>query len=548
MTNPPSLPKPSSRRGGPKSKFRPAVAKAMRKPLAENGPAKPGKVYLVGAGPGDPGLMTLRGAEVLKNADAVVYDNLASFDFLDMAKPNAKVVYAGKTGSNHSMSQEAINDLLVRLGQSGLSVVRLKGGDPYIFGRGGEEALALFEAKIPFEVVPGVSSAVAAPAAAGIPLTHRDLSSQAVILTGHEKPGKAKSSHDWEALAKMGTLSIVMGAENLSKIAELLIEGGKPPDTPAALIQWGTTPKQKVASAPLGSIAAAAEKAGLGPPAVLVVGKVAELRSRLSWFEKRPLFGKKIMVTRARAQASKLSAAFRDLGAKTLERPLIEIFPLQPEKSLNWRFEKLSSYSWLILTSPNGAEVFLKALFSSGRDARALACLKIAVIGPGTAESLSQFGLKADLTPESFVAEGRAQAFEALNEPSKGSCLLPRAKAARDVLQVELEKLGYKVDAVPIYATIPASLADGLSVDLLLGDPPDLTTLTSSSTAESLAQIIAPEDRRHLPIASIGPITSKTARELGFNVVVESPVSTIPALAEAAVEYLANLPEKPRQG
>jgi uroporphyrinogen III methyltransferase/synthase len=482
--------------------------------------------------------MTLRGAELIAKADSIVYDYLASPDFLNLAKPDAQLVYAGKIGSDHAMPQEEINRLLVALGKSGKLVVRLKGGDPYVFGRGGEEALALSEEGVPFEVVPGVSSAAAAPAAAGIPLTHRDLSSQVCIMTGHEKPGKENSAHDFAALAKMGTLSIVMGAKNLKKIAESLIEAGKPPSTPAAMIQWGHTPRQRAVSAPLSELASAAEKEGLGPPSVLVVGEVVRLRESLSWYERRPLFGRRILVTRTRSQASELSKLLTELGAEAIERPVIEIEPLEPEKALAGSFEKLSSYSWLILTSPNGASIFMEALLKKGLDGRALGGLKIAAIGPGTAQALGRFGLKADLLPAAFVAEGLVCAFEGLKEKTKGLCLLPRAQAARDALPEGLSKLGYQLDIVPVYRTVKANWGEGDFAKELLAAPPHLTTLTSSSTAEGLADIIEPQCRHLLPVASIGPVTTSAAKSLGFNVLVESPASTIPALAQAIAASL----------
>jgi uroporphyrinogen III methyltransferase/synthase len=483
--------------------------------------------------------MTLRGAELIAKADSIVYDYLASPDFLSLAKPQAELVYAGKIGSHHAMPQEEISRLLVTLGKSGKIVVRLKGGDPYVFGRGGEEALALFNEGVPFEVVPGVSSAVAAPAAAGIPLTHRDLSSQVCIMTGHEKPGKESSAHDFAALAKMGTLSIVMGAKNLKTIADSLIKAGKPPSTPAAMIEWGHTPRQRAVSAPLSELSAAAEREGLGPPSVLVVGEVVRLRESLSWYERRPLFGRKILVTRTRTQASELSKLLTELGAEAIEKPVIEIKPLEPEKALAGAFQKLARYSWLILTSPNGASIFMEALLGLGFDSRSLGGLKIAAIGPGTAQALGRFGLKPDLLPRAFVAEGLVAAFEGLNEKDKGLCLLPRAEAARDALPEGLFKLGYEVEAVPIYRAVKASWGDSNFSKELLASPPDLTTLTSSSTAEGLADLIEPQCRHLLPVASIGPVTTSAAKSLGFFVAVESPASTIPALAGAIFSSLS---------
>ncbi|MDR0355877.1 MAG: uroporphyrinogen-III C-methyltransferase [Deltaproteobacteria bacterium] len=516
----------------------------------------PGKVYLVGAGPGDPGLLTLRGAELLGRADVVVHDHLAAPALLDLAPASARRIYVGKIGPKHALKQEEINSLLVQEALAGHTVVRLKGGDPYIFGRGGEEALELKKAGLKFEVVPGVTSAVAAAAAAGIPLTHRDMSSQAVIMTGREKPGKERSDHDWAALAAMGTLSAVMGAENLPQIVQNLLSAGKDPATPAALVQWGTTPRQRTVAGPLKDIAALAKRDAVGAPALLVVGRTVNLRPSLNWFEDRPLWGRTVLVTRTREQAGELSRALRELGADVIEKPAIKIEKINPNPRLLRAFDELSDYKHLILTSPNGASIFMEALLESGRDGRALAGLNIAVLGPGTAKALAAFGLKADLTPEEFIAEGLIKSFQEL---PRGRCLLARAEEGRDVLPKSLSDLGFEIDLIPIYRTMTpvwpdvefsfsrnsesseSSETSEASKSSAAGNRrPDLATLTSASTAKGLAAHVPPAERSSLPVASIGPITTKAAEEAGFAVVAEAKTATIAALTEAVINYFTS--------
>lgn len=514
------------------------------------GGKKPAMVYLVGAGPGDPGLLTLRGAQVLGRADVVVYDYLASPELLNLAPKGARKIYAGKTGANHTLKQVEINELLVSEARAGNVVVRLKGGDPYVFGRGAEEALWLSEAGVGFEVVPGVSSAIAAAAAAGIPLTHRDLGSQIGILTGHEKPGKEASALDFGALARMGTLSVVMGASSLETILANLASAGKDPATPAAMVEWGATSRQKVVASTVGDLAREAKAAGLTSPALLVVGEVVALRDRLNWFEKRPLFGKRILVARTREQAGRLSMALRELGAEVLERPAIEIRPIEPNPGLGAALANLPGYGYLILTSPNGAKVFMGALFGHGLDSRGLHGLRIAAIGPGTAEVLAGYGLKVDLMPVRFVAEGLVELFGSL---PPGRCLLARAREARDVLITGLRGLGFDLDLVPLYETLTADWSgfeklsfidynNGHSVEKIdpKGSiPVDLVTLTSASVASGLARHVPVGDRARVRAVSIGPITTQAARDLGFTVVSEASEATVGALVEATLGYLA---------
>jgi uroporphyrinogen III methyltransferase/synthase len=485
-----------------------------------------GTVYLVGAGPGDPGLLTLKAAELIKTADVLIYDYLAAPEILKLAPAGCRLIYVGKKAGCHALPQEEINRLLVREARSGGRVVRLKGGDPYVFGRGGEEALVLARAGLDFQVVPGISSTIAAAAYAGIPLTHRDLSSQAALITGHERPDKTDSAHDWAALAKMGTLVMVMGVAGLDFSCQALIRAGRAAETPAALIQWGTTRRQRTVTADLASLPARARDAGLGAPALLVVGEVVRLRPELNWFEKLPLFGRRLLVTRSRERASRLAALLSELGAEVWERPTIVTASLA-EKEI---FHDLAGYDWLVFTSPTGAEIFLRGLMDSGRDARALGTMKIAVIGPGTAEALAPFGLRADLMPAEHAAEGLLAALVSTGLAGR-RVLLARAQAGRDILPEGLTRAGAQVRDLPLYTTFHPDWAEPLP------GRPDLTTFTSSSTALGLAAKVPEAERAFFPAASIGPVTTRTARDLGFQVAVEAESATIPGLIEAVTRY-----------
>jgi uroporphyrinogen III methyltransferase/synthase len=475
--------------------------------------------------------LTLRGAELLQRADVVVYDYLASPRLLEWAPPEAERVYVGKSASNHALPQERINELLAREAQKGRAVVRLKGGDPYVFGRGGEEALYLFERGIPFEEVPGVSSTVAAAAYAGIPLTHRDYSSQAVLITGHEKADKDRGGHDWSALARVGTLVAVMGRAQLAGLCQNLIKAGRGPQTPAALIEWGATVRQRVVAADLETLPREAELSGLGAPSLLVVGEVASLRDKLCWFERRPLWGKKVLVTRALGQAGKLSALLRELGADAAEKPAFQIRPIEPNPALAEALENLSSFNYLLLTSPNGARIFGEALFGSGRDARALAGLKIGVIGAATGDALCPFGLKADIMPPRFIAEDLLRVTLA---EKAGPVLLARALEARDALPVGLSRAGFATSVAPLYETLPAPW-DG-ERDLFEFD---IATVTSASCARGLAAWVPSAERARIKVASIGPIATREAKALGFTVAAESALATVASLAEAIERALA---------
>ena len=487
-----------------------------------------GIVYLVGAGPGDPGLLTMRGAELLGRAQVLVYDYLAAPAILAMVPSSCRLVYVGKQSGCHAKPQLDINQLLVDEARAGQVVVRLKGGDPYIFGRGGEEAQELFRAGIPFEEVPGISSTVAAAAYAGIPLTHRDFNSQVALVTGHERPDKTGSAHDWSALARMGTVVSVMGVKNLAHICSSLISAGRSSDTPAALIQWGTTCRQKTI---VGTLADLPEKgADMGPPALLVIGGVVGLRDELNWFESRALFGRRILVTRSRKQASRLTSALAELGAEVWERPTIDFEPLDNSQELENTLVQLPTCQWLVFTSPNGAEIFLNNLLASGRDVRALGNLKIAVVGPAAATAMRPFGLVADLIPEEYVAESLLKALVAQGMAGQ-KVVLARAQEGRDIFPQGLLEAGAELIDLPLYRTFNPKWSEPLP------GMPDLVTFTSSSTATGLAALIAPEDRKNYPAASIGPVTSRTARELGFEVVTEATEFTIAGLVQAVADY-----------
>ena len=483
-------------------------------------------VYLVGAGPGDPGLLTVRGAEVLGRADVVVYDRLVAPAVLDLAPEGAERVYAGKAPGRNEMNQDEINALLVERGRGGHAVVRLKGGDPFVFGRGGEEAEALAAAGVPFEVVPGITSAIGAPAYAGIPVTHRGASTHFTVVTGHEDPTKGRADVDWEALAKAGgTLVILMGAGRIGEIAERLVDGGLAPETPVAAVRNGTRPDQRSVRATLATVA----EAGVQAPAAVVVGEVAALD--LAWFESRPLFGRSVVVTRAREQASDLRRRLEALGAEVVELPAITIEPVP------FDVPDLARYRWLVFTSANGVAAFFdRGLVPAGRDARALAGLRVAAIGPGTAAALRERGVRTDLLPERFVAEALLEAFP----PATGRderVLVARAEQARDVLPAGLSERGYGVDVIAVYRTVTAS-PDPASLERVRAGAVDALTFTSSSTVTNLCDLLGDVPSPQPLVVSIGPVTSKTAMERGLRVDVEAAEHTIEGLVDALLGAL----------
>ncbi len=499
-----------------------------------------GKVYLVGAGPGDPGLITLKGVECIRRSDVIVYDYLASPSLLKHVSTHAETIYVGKQGGDHTMSQEAINALIVEKAKDGRTVTRLKGGDPFIFGRGGEEVEALADANIPFEIVPGVTSAIAAPAYAGIPLTHRKFTSTLAFVTGHEDPTKTESQIDWDALARgVGTLVFFMGVKNLPNIVKKLMECGMPADRPVALVRWGTTPMQEAVVGTMGDIVRRVKEAGLTAPAIIVIGDVVGLRKTMNWFEKRPLLGKRIVITRAREQASDLVDLLSDLGAECIECPTIKVEPPRDIKPLDRSIDNLTSYDWIVFTSVNGVKYFFERLFKQNKDVRALAHIRVASIGPATTEKLFAFGIKSDIIPESYRAESLIEAFR--KEDIKGKkILIPRAAEARPILPQTLKKMGAGVDEVTAYQTRAVD-ETGVLLPRLEERTIDMITFTSSSTAKNFKALLPVEKFETLiqgvTIASIGPITEKTAKQLGFDVHVVAETFTIPGLCDAILRH-----------
>lgn len=503
--------------------------------------ADKGMVFLIGAGPGDPGLLTLRGAEALSDADVVVYDYLANPALLAHARPDAERIYVGKKAGCHTLSQDEINALLVERAQMGQRVARLKGGDPFVFGRGGEEALALVRAGLPFEVVPGVTSAVAAPAYAGIPVTHRGLSSSFAVVTGHENPSKETSALDWERLATgVDTLVLLMGVGNLPRIVDRLLAHGRPPETPVAVVRWGTRPEQQTVTGTLTDIVDRVRSSGLKPPAVTVIGKVAALRETLHWFEDRPLFGQHILVTRTRTQASGLAAQLRAMGAEAVELASIRIAPPEDWAPLDEAIASVAAYNWIVFTSVNGVRRFWERLTEAGLDARALNGVQVAAIGPATARELQAQGIRADLVPQSYVAEAVA---DAMGDVARQRVLLPGADIARPTLANLLRTGGAQVSTVTAYRTQRAEV-DGQELGSLLARV-TVATFTSSSTVRNLAAM-AEEAGLGLAtalegttIACIGPITAQTAQELSLPVHVMAKAYTVEGLIEALVDHFS---------
>ncbi len=503
-----------------------------------------GKVYLVGAGPGEPELITLKGLELIKKAQVIIYDYLASKELLNFASPEAEIIYVGKKGGHHTMTQEEINDLLVEKGRKHI-VVRLKGGDPFIFGRGGEEAQVLKREGIPFEIVPGVTAAIAVPAYAGIPLSHRDYTSSIAFITGHERGDSEASKINWKALADFnGTLVFLMGIKNLENIVNRLIDNGMAPSTPVAIIEWGTMPEQKTVVGNLGNIVEIARSNSISPPAIVVVGDVVKLRSQLNWYEKKPLFGRRVIVTRARSQASKLSERLRELGARCVEFPTIRIEPPPSWDRCDRAIERLPDYEWIIFTSVNGVSFFFKRLWEKGRDARYLCKCRVAAIGPATADELARRGIRVDFVPKSYVAEKLATGFSR-DDISGKRILIPRALEAREILPETLEKMGAKVDIVPVYQTVlPEDSDEKDNVRTLLEEGKiDCVTFTSSSTVRNFFMLFKDcnirELIRNVVIASIGPITSDTLRSFGVEVQITAKEYTIDGLCNAIVEHFS---------
>lgn len=507
---------------------------------------KNGFVYLVGAGPGDPGLITVRGKECLSLADVVVYDYLACEQLLDFAPVGAELIYAGKIGGRHNHEQWQINDLLVEKALSGKVVTRLKGGDPFIFGRGGEECEALVTAGIPFEIVPGVTAGIGAAAYAGIPLTHRNITTSVAFVTGHENPEKENSDIDWERLSLgSGTIVFYMGVKNLPHIASSLIEHGRAVDTPVALVRWGTRPEQQILTGTLADIAEKARKASFKAPAITIVGEVVTLRDKLRWFDSKPLFGKGVLVTRAADQAGEFSRLLSAKGAFVLECPTIKLVPPESWLELDVEIERLSSFDWTIFTSANAVSFFFDRIAAKGLDCRAFASCRICAVGPKTAALLASKGIKADLIPSDYKAEGVVEEFRKIDLHDK-KVLFPRADKARELIPQTLGEMGAIVAAPAAYRnvvpdTLPANLLQALEEQRI-----HCVTFTSSSTAENLAVMLG-ENRllrllQGVAVAAIGPVTAKTCREIGLQVHIEPEKYTLENMTEEIVKYFNNFP------
>jgi len=489
-------------------------------------------VYLVGAGPGDPGLMTRRSLELIASADAILYDRLIPPGALDGARPEAELRYVGKEPGAAALTQDETNALIVEMGRAGKRVVRLKGGDPFVFGRGGEEAEALAAAGVPFEVVPGVTAGVAAPAYAGIPVTHRDLASAVAFVTGHEDPDKPESALDWDALARFpGTLVLYMGIRNLPLIAERLTAAGRDPQEAVAVVERGTHPGQRTVVDTLAGIAARAGAEEIRAPAITLVGPVAGLRDTIAWLERRPLHGEVVAVTRARAQASGLAARLRELGAEVVESPAIRIEPRPLDGELLEAVRRIGDYALVCLTSPNGVRLLFDALVETDQDARALAGATLAAIGPGTAAELERRGLRADVLPERFVAEALVEALEPIAVEGR-RVLVARAAEARDVLPDGLRERGAAVDVVALYETVAEPLGEDGA--MALGRATHVT-FTSSSTVRFLVEALDGATLGEARVVSIGPVTSETLRSHGIEPDVEARRHDIDGLVEALV-------------
>lgn len=500
-----------------------------------------GKVFLIGAGPGDPGLITVKGKECLSRADVVIYDYLANGDLLKLARSNAELLYAGKVGGAHNHAQQLINDLLIAKALEGKVVARLKGGDPFVFGRGGEECEALVNAGIDFEVVPGVTAGIGAAAYAGIPLTHRRVTTSVAFVTGHEHPDKDASDIDWHRLSLgSGTVVFYMGVKNLPQIAANLMAHGRNPDTPVALIRWGTRNEQEVLTGVLATIAEQARKAGFKAPAVTIVGEVVTMRRQLRWFDNRPLFGRTILVTRAADQAGEFRHLLTAQGAHVIECPTIALVRPDSLAELDSAIDRLAAYDWLILTSANAVRHFFDRLHEHRRDARALGTCQVCAVGPKTAAAIRAYGIEPDLIPEDYKAEGVVAAF-GKQDLRQRKILFPRADKAREVIPHALAELGAEVDAPVTYCNVLPDSLPAEALQALEETRVDCITFTASSTVENLAALLGENRFLRLldgvTVASIGPITSRTCRDLGLKVDIEPEAYTLEQLTSAIVSH-----------
>jgi uroporphyrinogen III methyltransferase/synthase len=485
------------------------------------------KVYLVGAGPGDPDLITVKGRRILESADAVLFDHLAPAALLDLAPAHAERIYVGKKKSDRVFTQDEICAMLIQRARRGLKVVRLKGGDPFLFGRGGEEAEALADAGVPFEIVPGVTAPLGIAAYTGVPLTHRDHTSAVTFVTGHDV-GKI----DWDRVGMSETLVIYMGLTTFREIAQELMARGRGRDTPAMAVRWATRPDQETLTGTLATLPGIVERHGMKPPATIVVGEVVRLREKLNWYERLPLFGKRIVVTRAKGQAGALSSQLEALGAGVVEMPTIEIQPAADYAPLDRSISELGSYDWLIFTSANGVRFFVERMDRSQTDFRSLRA-RICAIGPATRAAIDALHLKVDLMANEYVAEGLLKAF-AIHELAGTRILLPRAAVARDLIPVELRRRGATVDVVEAYRTVLPDDAASRTREIFRGSPkPDWIAFTSSSTVQNFVSVAGAGALDGVRVASIGPITTRTARELGIEVTAEARKFTIDGLVEA---------------
>ncbi|HPU35566.1 MAG TPA: uroporphyrinogen-III C-methyltransferase [Bacillota bacterium] len=500
-----------------------------------------GIVYLVGAGPGNPGLITVKGAELLRKADVIVYDRLAGHRLMSLARPGAEVIYVGKSPDCHTLKQAEINSLLIAKAREGKLVVRLKGGDPFVFGRGGEEAEALVEAGIEFEVVPGVTSAIAVPAYAGIPVTHRSFTSTLAVITGNEDPTKKNPDIAWDKIATgAGTLVFLMGMANLPAIVRRLVENGRSPQTPVALVRQGAGPEQQTLTGTLEDICEKAKNAEFKNPAVIIVGDVVYLREKLNWFEKKPLFGKRVLVTRSREQASALSAAIEEAGGEALEFPVIRVVEPEDYGPLDRAINNLKTFDWVIFTSVNGVQAFFRRLRHLRKDIRELYRARLCAIGPKTGEALENYGLLVETVPEKYRAE---EIIEALRDRIEAGTkiLLPRADIARKVLPEALRQVGAEVTEVTAYRTVAGDGDSSRIREMLARGEIHLVTFTSSSTVRNLVNMLNAPDLqtllKNVVVACIGPITAGTARELGLKVDVVAKEYTIEGLVRSLLEY-----------
>ena len=511
--------------------------------MTERKAATHGIVYLAGAGPGDPGLLTVRAHDLLATCDVIATDALANPAIIATARvanPNVDVLDVGKRGgSSASASQEDINALLVRLARDGKRVVRLKGGDPLVFGRGSEEAQALAEAGVAFEIVPGVTAGVAAPAYAGIPVTHRGVATSVTFVTGHEDPSKSETQTDWAALARAGgTIVLYMGVKTLPRIADALMKGGMSPDTPAAAVQWGTHARQRTVTATVSTIAEAVTRDGLSAPVISVIGDVVALRDEIGWFERRPLFGKRIVVTRASAQAAGLRARLAELGAEVIDVPSLRIEPLDPAP-LRAALDRIADYAWLVLTSQNAVAVLWGVLREMDRDARALAGVRIACVGRSTADTLLGHGIAADVMPARFVAEGVLEAMATRDDVRGARVLYVAAEGARDVLPSGLSELGCAVDLVHAYRSVSTGESAEPLRDALSRGEVDLATFASASAVRGYVEAVGAELARRAPAVSIGPVTSDSLRDSEIEVVAEAEEASIGGLVEAVKRWVS---------